>query len=79
MAPQDAEIAAPADGSALDNAVLQRVFVRASWFSSALAMVIAIIIPMPMFAAHYVFSRRFFEGWVGISIAWLLLAGGLCV
>lgn len=42
-------------------------------------MVIAIIIPMPMFAAHYVFSRRFFEGWVGISIAWLLLAGGLCV
>jgi hypothetical protein len=63
----------------LDNSVLQRVFIRAAWFSAALSLVIAILIPIPMFASHYVFSRRFFEVWVGISIVWVLVAGGFCM
>ncbi|GAA6040980.1 hypothetical protein JCM8097_000521 [Rhodosporidiobolus ruineniae] len=63
----------------LDRAVLQRVFVRASWFSGTLALIITIIIPIPMFAASYVFSRRFFEVWCGLSIVWLLCAGVFCV
>ena len=67
------------DNTALDNAVLQRVFIRATWFSCALALVVTILIPMPLFGTHYVFSRKFFSGWVGVSIAWLLLAGSFCV
>ncbi|GAA5899047.1 hypothetical protein JCM6882_004600 [Rhodosporidiobolus microsporus] len=62
---------------ALDRAVLQKVFVRAAWFSSIFALIIAIIIPIPMFAAHYVFSRRFFE--VCFSIVWVLVSGIFCV
>lgn len=49
---------------ALDRAMLQRVFVRSLWISGIFAFVIAILIPIPMFASHYVFSRRFFEVWV---------------
>ncbi|KWU42090.1 Na+/solute symporter [Rhodotorula sp. JG-1b] len=63
----------------LDVATLQRVFVRATIFSSILALIITIIIPIPMFASGYVFSRRFFEVWVGFSIVWALFAGGFCV
>lgn len=48
----------------LDRAMLQRVFVRSLWISGIFAFVIAILIPIPMFASHYVFSRRFFEVWV---------------
>lgn len=67
------------DEEILDNAVLQRVFVRAAWFSGALSLIIAIVIPIPLFASNYVFSRRFFEVWVGLSMVWVLLAGGFCM
>ncbi|GAA5873095.1 hypothetical protein JCM3774_000340 [Rhodotorula dairenensis] len=63
----------------LDIAALQRVFVRATIFSSILALIITILIPIPMFASHYIFSRRFFEVWAGLSIVWALFAGGFCV
>lgn len=66
---QDPGVVAPAleeaaTDPALDRAVLQKVFVRSLWISGIFALVIAIIIPIPMFASHYVFSRRFFEVWV---------------
>ena len=48
-----------------DLASLQRTFVRAVWLSIALMLVIGILVPMPMFAAQYIFSRRFFEVWIG--------------
>lgn len=69
------EVADPA----LDRKVLQRVFVRAAWFSAALSLVIAIIIPIPMFASNYIFSRRFFEVWISFSMIWVLCAGGFCM
>ncbi|GAA5881159.1 hypothetical protein JCM1840_001624 [Sporobolomyces johnsonii] len=62
-----------------DRETLQRVFVRASWFSSGLTLLVTFIIPIPMFAAHYVFSRRFFEVWIGFSIVWVLAAGFFCI
>ncbi|CEQ39866.1 SPOSA6832_01425, partial [Sporobolomyces salmonicolor] len=62
-----------------DRETLQRVFVRASWFSSGLTLLVTFIIPIPMFAAHYVFSRRFFEVWIGFSIVWVLVAGFFCM
>lgn len=63
---QDVEATADAEVSdpSLDRAVLQRVFIRAAWFSAALSLIIAILIPIPMFASHYIFSRRFFEVWI---------------
>ncbi|GAA5858337.1 hypothetical protein JCM8547_004656 [Rhodosporidiobolus lusitaniae] len=76
MAPALAEAAT---NNALDMEVLQRVFVRACWFSGALALVITILIPFPLFFTNYVFSRRFFEVWCGFSMIWLLAAGTFCV
>ncbi|GAA6005994.1 hypothetical protein JCM10207_007300 [Rhodosporidiobolus poonsookiae] len=67
------------DKPALDIAELQRVFKRACWFSGVFSLIITIIIPIPMFASGYIFSRRFFEAWVGISIAWALLSGMICI
>ncbi|GAA6018649.1 hypothetical protein JCM10207_008994 [Rhodosporidiobolus poonsookiae] len=64
---------------ALERAVLQRVFIRSTYFSGSLALIITILIPIPMFAAHYVFSRRFFEVWIGFSIVWVLMAGIFCI
>ncbi|GAA6055529.1 hypothetical protein JCM3770_006770 [Rhodotorula araucariae] len=63
----------------VDLATLQRTFVRACWVSGAFSLIITIVIPIPMFATGYVFSRRFFEVWCSISIAWVLLAGIFCM
>ncbi|BGP12261.1 hypothetical protein JCM10213_000045 [Rhodosporidiobolus nylandii] len=67
-----------ANDPALDRAVLQRVFVRAGIISSIFSLVICFVIPIPMFAAHYIFSRRFFEVWIGLSITWALISGSVC-
>ncbi|BGP52573.1 hypothetical protein JCM8202v2_000128 [Rhodotorula sphaerocarpa] len=63
----------------LDIGALQRIFLKATIFSSTTALIIVILIPIPMFAAHYIFSRRFFEVWVGLSIVWTFIAGIFCV
>lgn len=68
---QDAEAAVGDETTGADTApkydlaYLQRVFVRACWISGIFSLCIAILIPIPMFASHYVFSRRFFEVWCG--------------
>jgi len=62
-----------------DHAELQRVFKRAGWLSLALTFVVTILIPMPMFGQDYIFSRKFFTGWVAVSIIWVLAAGAFCV
>ncbi|KAJ3764445.1 hypothetical protein EV360DRAFT_31303, partial [Lentinula raphanica] len=44
-----------------------------------LATVITIIIPVPLGAAHYVFSPRFFAGVVGVMFVWIFFAAFLVV
>lgn len=39
--------------------------------SSVLTFVFVILIPMPMFGSHYIFSKHFFTGWVVISFMWV--------
>jgi len=65
--------------AALDRNELQRVFKRASWISLLLTFIITILIPMPMFGENYIFSRKFFTGWIAVSIIWLLVAGSFCI
>lgn len=55
----------PVSATRVDNTELQRVFVRAVWFSAAFTVVVGILVPMPLFGTGYVFSRRFFEVWIG--------------
>ncbi|GAA5951797.1 hypothetical protein JCM3765_003121 [Sporobolomyces pararoseus] len=63
----------------LDREMLRKVFKKATWGSAILAIIVTIIIPLPLFFSHYVFSRKFFTGWVSISIIWVLVAGFLCI
>ncbi|WVW85901.1 hypothetical protein I302_107939 [Kwoniella bestiolae CBS 10118] len=63
----------------LDRDLLQSVFRRASIISGSVAMIITFIVPIPMFAAHYVFSLGFFKFWVAASFIWVFLAGSFCI
>jgi hypothetical protein len=56
--------AEPISSAPADIPALQRVFVRAVWFSAAFALIVGIIVPMPLFGTEYIFSRRSFEVWV---------------
>jgi len=73
----DEETAAPT--SPLDHAALQRTFVRAGWLSIVLTLLVVVVIPMPLYGCDYIYSPKFFAGWVGVGIAWLLLAGCVCI
>ena len=35
------------------------------------ALSFLVIWPMPMYASGYIFSKRFFTGWVSVGIAWI--------
>ncbi|KAF8589125.1 putative urea transporter [Ramaria rubella] len=58
---------------------LQRVFRRALWPSLALTSIVMVIIPLPMFFSHYLFSHAFFRFWIACSIIWALSAGIFCI
>ncbi|KAJ7583799.1 Na+/solute symporter [Mycena floridula] len=59
--------------------VLQSAFKRAAMYSSTFTVVVMLIIPLPMFFAHYVFSKAFYKFWISISIIWVLLSGAFSV
>ncbi|TVY92406.1 Urea active transporter [Lachnellula willkommii] len=42
--------------------------------SSVLTLIMLIIVPVPMFLSHYIFSLTFFKTWVGISFVWVFFA-----
>jgi hypothetical protein len=62
-----------------EKAELQRIFVRAGYGSIAMATIIALLIPLPLFFTNYIFSKGFFTFWVAASFIWILLAGGVCM
>ena len=59
----DAAAAAPVDKS-LVPADAKRAF----WLSTVLILIIAVVVPIPLGASTYVFSPRFFTGWVVVSM-----------
>ncbi|KAF8902284.1 Na+/solute symporter [Gymnopilus junonius] len=63
----------------VDLAVLQREFKRAAFYSLTLTAIVTIIVPLPMFFSHYVFSEKFFGFWISVSIIWALLSGTFSV
>ncbi|KAH7882194.1 Na+/solute symporter [Phlebopus sp. FC_14] len=60
-------------------ASLQRVFKRALIYSSILTLIVVIIVPLPMFFSHYVFSRKFYTFWTACSIIWAFASGTFCI
>lgn len=43
-----------------------------------LTLALLILWPMPMFGSHYIFSKKFFTGWVAVGILWLFCSA-FCV
>ncbi|TFK47109.1 Na+/solute symporter [Heliocybe sulcata] len=71
------------DGSQVDTelsrASLMEVFRKAAWYSSILTLIVTIIVPIPMFFSHYVFSVNFYTFWVSCTFVWALSSGTFCV
>jgi len=68
-----------ATGEIIPVETLQEVFKRASWYSIILTAIVAIIVPLPMFLSHYIFSKAFYTFWVACSIIWVALSGIFCI
>lgn len=62
-----------------DHVELQRIFVRAGYGAIALAVIVALLVPLPLFFTNYIFSKGFFTFWIAASFIWILLAGGVCM
>ncbi|KAL4917373.1 Sodium:solute symporter family-domain-containing protein [Aspergillus aurantiobrunneus] len=74
---EDPETAA--DSALVENPTsLQKTFVLAVTVSAVLSTIMDIVIPIPMFLSHYVFSKPFFTAWVVISFIWVFVAFSLC-
>ncbi|KAI0632661.1 Na+/solute symporter [Trametes polyzona] len=58
---------------------LKRVFRRALWSSLVLTAAVAVLVPLPMFFAHYVFSKKFYTFWVACTIIWACISGIFCI
>ncbi|KAJ3715700.1 Na+/solute symporter [Lentinula raphanica] len=71
----DREAVLLVEGGTVDISVLRKSFKRAAWYSSALTLIVTIIVPLPMFFSHYVYSKPFYTFWVSSSIIWVLLSG----
>jgi len=68
----------------IDHDTLRRVFRRAAWYSSAMSAIVIfllltcvvfvgsraerLLVPLPMFFSHYVFSKQFYTFWVACSM-----------
>ncbi|KIJ35279.1 hypothetical protein M422DRAFT_262447, partial [Sphaerobolus stellatus SS14] len=65
--------------SGISREELERVFKRAAIPSLFLTLTVMIIIPLPMYFSHYIFSHAFFTFWVACSMIWALLAGAFCI
>lgn len=50
----------------------------AKWMTGILAAALLILWPLPMFGSGYIFSQKFFTGWVVIGIIWIF-AAFICV
>lgn len=70
--------------SAAEHAAEQKSLLRASTIAKSITVVLTfallILWPMPMYGTGYIFSAKFFTGWVVVGIIWLfgsLLAVGV--
>lgn len=68
--------------SAAEEALEQEKLLRASKIAKSMTVVLTlaflVLWPMPMYGSGYVFSKKFFTGWVVVGIMWLI-GSTLCV
>ena len=73
-----ASISAPVPDLEKEQEKLKRASVIAKSMTGFLTISLIILWPMPMFGTGYVFSKKFFTGWVVVGILWLFCSA-FCV
>ncbi|KAG1821419.1 Na+/solute symporter [Suillus variegatus] len=58
---------------------LKTVFRKAFIYSSILTLIVVILVPLPLFFSHYVFSKKFYTFWTACSIIWAFASGSFCI
>lgn len=61
-----------------DQAKLTRASIIAKALTASMTLALLILWPMPLYGSGYVFSKRFFTGWVVVGILWLF-GSAFCV
>ncbi|ODQ79408.1 hypothetical protein BABINDRAFT_161810 [Babjeviella inositovora NRRL Y-12698] len=68
------------DEIAKEEALLKRSAKIAGIICITLTLCLLILWPMPMYGTGYVFSKKFFTGWVCVGIIWIFFTAGMvCV
>lgn len=57
---------------------LRKAYILALILSVVLTFLMVFLIPIPMFLAHYIYSEKFFTGWVVISFIWVFASLAIC-
>ena len=73
---QAVELAAEQATSDAEQAKLKKAAVIARSVTVFMALALIILWPMPMYGAAYIFSEKFFTGWVSVGIFWLFCSVG---
>ncbi|KAG7136315.1 urea active transporter 1 like protein [Verticillium longisporum] len=71
--------AAAAAAAEEERAKLDKSAKFARWLCVGLTLAFLVLWPMPLFGTAYVFSRKFFTGWVVVGILWLFVSSGIVV
>jgi len=67
-----------AEAAAHEQRKLKRASVIAKSLTAFMTVALLVLWPMPLYGTGYVFSRRFFTGWVSVGILWLFCSA-FCV
>jgi urea-proton symporter len=72
-------ITVSAQAQAEERVKLDRAAKIARYLCVGLTIALLVIWPMPMFASSYIFSKKFFTGWVVVGITWLFATSGMTI
>jgi len=61
-----------------EQSQLMRAAKTARWLTVFLTLALLVLWPMPMYGSGYVFSKKFFTGWISVGILWLFCSA-FCV
>lgn len=64
---------------AQEEAHLARASKIAGWLCLAMSVCLLVIWPMPMYGSKYIFSKKFFTGWVSVGIIWIFITAFIVV
>ncbi|KAH3674737.1 hypothetical protein WICMUC_003071 [Wickerhamomyces mucosus] len=62
-----------------ESEYLNKASKLANWGCLFFFLVFIVVWPMPMFGSNYIFSKKFFTGWVVVWIIWLFFTAGIVI